>query len=288
MEKVETEKSVSADFPVITELTEEEDNYDPANELGDLVFSDRSAEGDPNVDYDDDYYSSATGLDDFIMGYDYEPDEPEKKTKKSLKAGKAEKAGKPAPAAKPEKPVNSKQLKKQEKAERKAAKKLEAEKKAAEKAEKAKTAKTVVEAPKAVPEAVVASSVVAAELEKNKAAKNAEKPAGKNSGNQQTVEEILAANMKRNSNKTANNAESSNVEKLAEELRKASVSRRAAEKNDNTGAAVQKILKEAGHADGQQNTSANNHSNDEAERIASAEKARADKYERMLKDLGKL
>ena len=74
-------------------------NYD------ELVFSDRPANNDPNVAYADDYYSTARGMDDYIMGYDYE-----KKDKDESEADKKN---------------NDKSLKKQEKAEKKAAKAAE-------------------------------------------------------------------------------------------------------------------------------------------------------------------
>ena len=61
-----------------TDITETEKEYINTEEYEDLVFSERPAGNDPHVKYDDDYYTNAKGLDDFIIGYsiDEEDDEP--------------------------------------------------------------------------------------------------------------------------------------------------------------------------------------------------------------------
>ena len=48
------------------------DGEDDSHGIDDLVFSDRSAGNNPNVAYADDYYSTAAGMDDFIIGYAYD------------------------------------------------------------------------------------------------------------------------------------------------------------------------------------------------------------------------
>ena len=54
--------------------------------IDDLVFSDRAPDNNPNVAYADDYYTSARGMDDFIMGYAYDDD------KKAIAKAEQEKA----------------------------------------------------------------------------------------------------------------------------------------------------------------------------------------------------
>lgn len=102
-----------------------------SGEFEDLVFSDKSREHNPHVKFDDDYYSSSSGLDDFIIGYSYD-DGDDNKSKKF---------------------ESRKSFKKQDKAERKAAKKQEAERKAAEKAEKSAKAENNAFAEKPEPKA---------------------------------------------------------------------------------------------------------------------------------------
>lgn len=90
---------------------EEEKKYINTGGYDDLVFSNSASSTEPNVDPADDYYSSAKGLDDFIMGFD-KPDEeeaPEKQQKADKKAEKkaAKKAAKAEKAqpAEPEVPA---------------------------------------------------------------------------------------------------------------------------------------------------------------------------------------
>ena len=71
-----TEKSEVPVAPVQPKTKEEEETTPEKPEYDDLVFSDRPADSNPNVTYADDYYSSAKGMDDFIIGYqDYEKNE---------------------------------------------------------------------------------------------------------------------------------------------------------------------------------------------------------------------
>ena len=68
-------------------------------DFDDLVFSNSASSTDPNVDPSDDYYSSAKGLDDFIMGFDAEDsadkkESAEKKSKEKVKKPKKKKAKK--------------------------------------------------------------------------------------------------------------------------------------------------------------------------------------------------
>ena len=75
-------------------------------EFDDLVFSDSSSSTDPNVDPSDDYYSSAKGLDDFIMGFDAEDVgdkkvSSEKKPKDKVKKPKKKKTKKASKEAAP-------------------------------------------------------------------------------------------------------------------------------------------------------------------------------------------
>lgn len=74
-------------------LEEEEEKYLDTKDYDDLVFSNSASSTDPNVDPSDDYYSSAKGLDDFIMGFDSE-NESEKDESKEEKP-KEEKPKKP-------------------------------------------------------------------------------------------------------------------------------------------------------------------------------------------------
>lgn len=60
-------------------------------EFDDLVFSNSSSSTDPNVDPSDDYYSSAKGLDDFIMGFDAEDDSKQKESVEKMPKEKAKK-----------------------------------------------------------------------------------------------------------------------------------------------------------------------------------------------------
>ena len=59
-------------LPEGEKLEEEEEKYVDTKDYDDLVFSNSASSTDPNVDPSDDYYSSAKGLDDFIMGFDAE------------------------------------------------------------------------------------------------------------------------------------------------------------------------------------------------------------------------
>ncbi len=73
--------------------TEEEEKYIGTEGYDDLVFSNSSSSTEPNVDASDDYYSSAKGMDDFIIGFnpeqkpaektevEAEPEKPKKKKK---------------------------------------------------------------------------------------------------------------------------------------------------------------------------------------------------------------
>lgn len=109
--------------------SEEEEKYINTRDYDDLVFSTSSSSTDHHVNPSDDYYSSAKGLDDFIIGFNT-PDDNEK----------------------------SEDGKKQERAERKAEKKAEkAEKKAAKMAAKAEKeqAKQSEPAAEVIPEPVV-------------------------------------------------------------------------------------------------------------------------------------
>lgn len=77
-------------------------------DFDDLVFSNSASSTDPNVDPSDDYYSSAKGLDDFIMGFDAEDsadkkESAEKKSKEKVKKPKKKKAKKAAKEAVPAK-----------------------------------------------------------------------------------------------------------------------------------------------------------------------------------------
>ena len=60
------------------ENTEEEKKYIDTEGYDDLVFSNSASSTDPNVDPSDDYYSSAKGLDDFIIGFNPEQKPAEK------------------------------------------------------------------------------------------------------------------------------------------------------------------------------------------------------------------
>ena len=93
-------------LPEGEKLEEEEEKYVDTKDYDDLVFSNSASSTDPNVDPSDDYYSSAKGLDDFIMGFDAEDgadkkDSEDKKPKEKVKKPKNKKAKKaevePAP-----------------------------------------------------------------------------------------------------------------------------------------------------------------------------------------------
>ncbi len=94
-------------LPEGEKLEEEEEKYVDTKGYDDLVFSNSASSTDPNVDPSDDYYSSAKGLDDFIMGFDAEngtdkKDSADKKPWEKVKKPKNKKAKKtevePAPA----------------------------------------------------------------------------------------------------------------------------------------------------------------------------------------------
>ena len=94
-------------LPEGEKLEEEEEKYVDTKDYDDLVFSNSASSTDPNVDPSDDYYSSAKGLDDFIMGFDAEngtdkKDSADKKPWEKVKKPKNKKAKKtevdPAPA----------------------------------------------------------------------------------------------------------------------------------------------------------------------------------------------
>lgn len=194
------------------------------DEFEDLVFSDISNEKNPHVKYDEDYYSNASGLDDFIIGYPYDGDE-DKKSKKS---------------------EGHKSFKKQDKAERKAAKKQEAERKAAEKAEKAAKAEKKMPAEKPEPksEAVKPKAAVipkkedkkpetvldqATKAQKTPAAVSESKTESQTKSTQNTVDANLAANLRNGTQVTAKPAEQLKVNvnnNLALELKKAAEMRR--------------------------------------------------------------
>lgn len=93
-------------LPEGEKLEEEEEKYVDTKGYDDLVFSNSASSTDPHVDPSDDYYSSAKGLDDFIMGFDAEDggkkkDSEDKKPKEKVKKPKNKKAKKaevePAP-----------------------------------------------------------------------------------------------------------------------------------------------------------------------------------------------
>lgn len=93
-------------LPEGEKLEEEEEKYVDTKDYDDLVFSNSASSTDPNVDPSDDYYSSAKGLDDFIMGFDAEDgekkkDSEDKKPKEKVKKPKNKKVKKaevePAP-----------------------------------------------------------------------------------------------------------------------------------------------------------------------------------------------
>ena len=86
-------------LPEGEKLEEEEEKYVDTKDYDDLVFSNSASSTDPNVDPSDDYYSSAKGLDDFIMGFDAEDsadkkESAEKKSKEKVKKPKKKKAKK--------------------------------------------------------------------------------------------------------------------------------------------------------------------------------------------------
>ena len=65
-------------LPEGEKLEEEEEKYVDTKGYDDLVFSNSASSTDPHVDPSDDYYSSAKGLDDFIMDFDAENGEDKK------------------------------------------------------------------------------------------------------------------------------------------------------------------------------------------------------------------
>lgn len=57
------------------ESAEKDEKYIDTKDYDDLVFSNRDAADDPNVDLADDYYTSEHGIDDFVIGYKNEGSE---------------------------------------------------------------------------------------------------------------------------------------------------------------------------------------------------------------------
>ena len=78
VKQIKEKKKPTKEEKEIVEQAETEKDYINTNEYDDLVFSERPEGNDPHVKYDDDYYTNAKGLDDFIIGYsiDEEDDEP--------------------------------------------------------------------------------------------------------------------------------------------------------------------------------------------------------------------
>lgn len=62
---------------------DDDDNYVDTLDYDDLVFSERPSEDNLNVEPADDYYSSASGLDEFIFGYNFNPDDDDSNVKKN-------------------------------------------------------------------------------------------------------------------------------------------------------------------------------------------------------------
>ena len=171
--------------------------------IGDLVFSDRAASNEPNVAYDDDYYSTAKGMDDFIMGFNYDSyDESQEDEKvKNKKKDKKDKKDKKKLTPKNESPFD----------------------------------------PVVIP---TVQDELKEELKENReedqAAAKAQKAA--NAG-KQSVEDVLAASLKKKSrNQAPAKDSSSNVQKLTEELKKAAESRKRA--NEEALGAVKENEKE--------------------------------------------
>lgn len=100
-------------LPEGEKMEEEEEKYVDTKGYDDLVFSNSASSTDPNVDPSDDYYSSAKGLDDFIMGFDAEnradkKGSDDKKSKEKVKKPKVKKAKKPEVEPAREAPVEIK------------------------------------------------------------------------------------------------------------------------------------------------------------------------------------
>lgn len=78
VEQLKSKKNISDDEIAILERTETEKQYIDTASYDDLVFSDRPAQEELDVEEDNGYMSTTKGLDDFIMGYsvDEEEDEP--------------------------------------------------------------------------------------------------------------------------------------------------------------------------------------------------------------------
>ena len=78
VKQIKEKKKPTKEEKAVVEQAETEKEYINTEEYEDLVFSERPAGNDPHVKYDDDYYTNAKGLDDFIIGYsiDEEDDEP--------------------------------------------------------------------------------------------------------------------------------------------------------------------------------------------------------------------
>lgn len=105
-EALEEEEEKYIETKEYDDLDTKERKVVDTKEFDDLVFSNSSSSTDPNVDPSDDYYSSAKGLDDFIMGFDAEDGddkkEPsEKKPKDKAKKPKKKKAKKTSKEAAP-------------------------------------------------------------------------------------------------------------------------------------------------------------------------------------------
>lgn len=78
VEQIKDKKKPSKEETEKVEQTEREQEYIETKDYDELVFSERPEGSDPHVKVDDDYYTNAKGLDDFIIGYgiDEEDDEP--------------------------------------------------------------------------------------------------------------------------------------------------------------------------------------------------------------------
>ena len=198
-EKTKNEKPVKQEAPAAEKAEPKPAETAKGAFIGDLVFSDRGSSKNPNVEYDDDYYSTAKGMDDYIMGYDYDGGNDKQKNQK-----------------------------KKEKAEKKAAKKLgsemktEEQKKAAESEEKNDAFQNRLEK----------------ELKKKDAEAEALAEKKQNFSNKQSVEAILSANMSRSRKDESNAKDSSNIQKLSEELKRASQNRNLSSEDAAAAAAA--------------------------------------------------
>ncbi len=111
---------------------EEEEKYIETESYDDLVFSNSASSTDRNVDPADDYYSSAKGLDDFIIGYNSSKDseevteqEPEKeaqpekpkKKKKGFFSKKQEDSAEEPEQPEPEEPETAEEVAQEEPAQ---------------------------------------------------------------------------------------------------------------------------------------------------------------------------